>query len=92
MLPAQPSAWNSGHMHGLKAIGNHEVDLDWENGKLTTLRIRSHSGMPVTLVYPGIGKARVKTDGGKRKVSATSDENKLAFSIEKGKEYLINII
>ena len=92
LLPALPSAWHSGHIHGLKAIGNQEVNMDWENGKLTALRIRSHSGMPITLVYPGIGKAKVKTDGGKRKVSAASDENKLTFNTEKGKEYLINII
>jgi len=92
LLPALPSAWHSGHIHGLKSIGNQEVNMDWENGKLTALRIRSHSGMPITLVYPGIGKAKVKTDGGKRKVSAASDENKLTFNTEKGKEYLINII
>ena len=89
LLPALPSAWNSGHIHGLKAIGNQEVDMDWKDGKLTTLRIRSHSGMPITLVYPGIGKAKVKTDGGKRKIPTTSDSNKLTFVTEKGKEYHI---
>ena len=89
LLPALPLAWNSGHMHGLKAIGNHEVDLDWQDGKLTAVRIRSLSGMPVTLVYPGIGKAKVKTDGGKRKVKSTAKDNRLMFETEIGKEYIL---
>ena len=89
LLPALPLAWNSGHIHGLKAIGNHEVDLDWQDGKLTAVRIRSLSGMPVTLVYPGIGKAKVKTDGGKRKVKTTVKDGRLMFDTEIGQEYVL---
>ena len=89
LLPALPLAWNSGHIHGLKAIGNHEVDLDWQDGKLTAVRIRSLSGMPVTLVYPGIEKAKVKTDGGKRKVKTTVKDGRLMFDTEIGQEYVL---
>lgn len=89
ILPALPQAWKSGHIHGLKAIGNFEVDINWENGKLTSATIRSLSGMPIVLAYPGINKAKVFTSGKKTKGLGKKDKNRLSFNTEKGKEYTI---
>lgn len=89
LLPALPRAWKSGHIHGLKAMGNFEVDIDWNEGKLTSLRVRSLSGMPLVLAYPGIGKAKVSSSKGKCKVQRSKDKNRLSFNTEKGVEYII---
>ncbi len=44
VLPALPDAWPNGSISGLKARGNFEVDIAWENGQLKNLEIRSIDG------------------------------------------------
>jgi alpha-L-fucosidase 2 len=51
LLPALPDAWASGHIHGLKARGAYEVDMDWEDGVLQMARITSGKGGQVTILY-----------------------------------------
>ena len=40
LLPALPTMWPTGSVTGLKAKGNIEVDMSWENGKLVEARVK----------------------------------------------------
>ncbi len=53
LLPALPPSWKSGHMKGLRARGGHEVDLYWENGRLTEAVVKSLLGKTCTVLYDG---------------------------------------
>jgi hypothetical protein len=61
ILPALPSSWASGKISGIRARGNYELDIEWENHQLTKAVIRSYSGnTPVVTV---LGKSvNYKTD------------------------------
>jgi alpha-L-fucosidase 2 len=51
LLPALPTAWPAGHIHGICARGGFVMDIDWENGKLKGVNVFSKLGKELTLRY-----------------------------------------
>jgi len=51
LLPALPKAWPSGSVSGLRARGGFVIDLAWERGELTRVRIVSTAGKQCALRY-----------------------------------------
>ncbi len=49
LLPALPDAWPSGAVSGLKARGNFEVTMQWQDGELVAAVVESKAGAPLTL-------------------------------------------
>lgn len=53
LLPALPKAWSTGNTHGLLARGAFEImSMEWKDGKVTRLLIRSLAGGECVLSSP----------------------------------------
>jgi alpha-L-fucosidase 2 len=44
LLPAMPSSWTSGAVHGLRARGGYEVGVSWDGGRVKRGEIKSTAG------------------------------------------------
>jgi alpha-L-fucosidase 2 len=64
LIPALPKAWATGSVRGLRARGGFEVDLAWQDGKLTRARVLSLLGHPCKLRL-GENVIELKTRQGK---------------------------
>jgi alpha-L-fucosidase 2 len=51
ILPALPDAIPSGHIKGIRARGGFELEFSWEEGELTSLKVISKAGYPLSLRY-----------------------------------------
>jgi len=64
ILPALPEELAWGQVEGFRARGGFELSFQWENQRLTELRIRSNAGKPLRLRYNG-KTAEMRTKKGK---------------------------
>lgn len=86
ILPALPKAWTNVSLKGLKARGNFEVGLSYEEGELKDLSIRSNSGKRLIVFYPGFSSSTKVYDGDKE-LTPFSDSHSISFETQKGHEY-----
>lgn len=49
LLPSIPAKWAKGSVKGLRARGGFEIDIDWENGEPTAVKVTSLNGNPLRL-------------------------------------------
>lgn len=90
LLPALPKEWKDGSISGLKTIGNFELEMTWRNGRPTTLRIHSHSGMPLTIAYESVSKAKISVISGDMPTPQRVADSILSFDTEKGGIYVLD--
>lgn len=83
LLPALPDAWESGSIKGLKARGNYEVGITWNNHKLATASIKAAG--------TGVCKIRsnwpVKVTGSNAVSRRDGNSYLLTLGTQKGKTY-----
>lgn len=91
LLPALPSAWKSGHINGLKAEGNFEIDQNWRNGILTEARIKSNTGSICKLSYSNISESTLTDSDGEPVTFTKESESTIYFATESGKSYNLTL-
>lgn len=53
LLPALPAKWAAGSVRGLRLVGNAELSMTWDKGRLVTAGIRADSDYRSIIVYGG---------------------------------------
>ena len=53
LLPALPKAWPSGTIKGLKTRGNFEIEMSWNAGQVTNLKIKSSNQATAKVLMNG---------------------------------------
>lgn len=89
LLPALPEVWSAGHVSGLRAVNDFQVDQQWKDGRLVRAVIRSGAGKPCPVYYPGIGEYHVCGPDGKALEAVVIDKDNLLIPTEKGYTYTI---
>jgi alpha-L-fucosidase 2 len=90
ILPALPSAWLNGNVRGLRATGNFVVDIGWQDGRATDIKITSGLGGLCRLYYPQIKDAVIKDKDGKSILFEVNNENEIRFNTGKNTTYTVS--
>ena len=93
LLPALPvETWTKGEVRGLRAINGFGIDMAWENGKATTVKISSDAGKTAIIKHPDASCCFDITDSEGNKVDfQIINDNEICFPTTIGTSYtLIN--
>lgn len=63
LLPTLPHEWKNGRVSGLMARGGFQVDMAWNHGELTELRILSKLGNTLELKFESSEASLITTPG-----------------------------
>lgn len=68
LLPALPDEWKDGHVRGICARGGFVVDMEWRDGRVTSLHVTSRNGGKTTLYFNGQKRTVSLKSGEKRQI------------------------
>ncbi|WP_202915278.1 glycosyl hydrolase family 95 catalytic domain-containing protein [Paenibacillus paridis] len=91
LLPALPSKWSTGSVSGLKARGNVEVDMTWDQASLSSAVLKTGTTGLVTIKGANISTASVMNGNTPVNFSIV-DDNTIVISAQQGDTYVISDI
>ncbi len=86
LLPALPKDWSQGHVTGLRARGGFEVDIYWNQGKLTYAKLKCGQTGDCKVRYKNPIKITCDSNSVE---SSLGQDGLLLFFAKKGKEYKV---
>jgi len=86
LLPAVPDDWAEGSFNGVCVRGGFELEMEWEDKKITELKVISKAGNPCK-IKAGI-PVRVKSGGKNIKVKKLKSGS-IEFKTTAGEEYIL---
>ena len=86
LLPALPASWTAGEINGLRAVGNFEIGIKWQDGKAVSASVKSISGGSCIIHYEGVSKCRIQAAGKDTDYSIIS-ENRIELETTAGDIY-----
>ena len=89
ILPTLPKGWPAGSYNGLRARGGFEVDVAWQDGKLTAATLKSVLGNELVLRLPGNPAKVTLTRGDGKAVELSAKDGVLRLPTTKGESYRI---
>lgn len=72
ILPAIPSSWSNGSIKGLKAQGNFEIDIEWKDGLVKNVAVKSADKGECTIKYKG-NEVKLNFDKAETKILSKTD-------------------
>ena len=89
-LPTLPAEWNNGHVDGMVARGNFEIDMDWSNGKADKFVINSRIGGTFIGEYENLACYTVLDSNGNPVSVKLLNKDKISFETKAGESYTID--
>ncbi len=86
LLPAVPAAWAKGNYKGLRARGNVEVDVSWENGKILVAHLKPSQTGEYIVRFPAVNKLLATRPAAEFRTSA---DGTIQISMQAGKDYTL---
>ena len=95
LLPALPQAWaQHGMVHGIRAEGGFEIDMEWEDAVIKSLTVQSNAGRECHLKLPLNAYAVISEGSGGTEeyiAECSAEEGALSFPTEKGRSYFLEL-
>ena len=89
LLPACPEDWAAGHIHGLKAQGNVTVDIDWNEGKPSSVALTSAKKQPCRVLSRTVSHWKVTDDKGRKVKAKVAADGVVTFKAKAGVVYTL---
>jgi len=87
LLPALPSVWKRGAATGIRVRGGSEIDVKWENGKVSSSHWRASQDEPFDIRLPSGQHLRRWTANGKNQPVPAERDGAVRVSVRRGGVY-----